>query len=98
MGRDSLGDSRTTSGCDAGIVNGLVCNRQILPAPTVRARKQVTLRLLPAPVFAQSLEQCGAERDVPGGTALAEFDVDHHPGTVNIADRQQGYFGTSHSG
>ena len=57
------------------------------------AWKQIGLRLHPAPVLAQGLQQLRAQRHVAVASAFAFTDVDHHALAVDVADLQRAQLG-----
>src|SRR5512144_88234 len=59
--------------------------------------EEVLARFLPAPVFAQRLEQLRTERDVTVFAALPLPDVNHHAIAVDIVDLQRYQFCTPHA-
>src|ERR1700730_1657967 len=85
-------DSREHQGCQANDPVELASTRMLPPV----ARKQPVLTgrhpsLLArdAPPFAQYLEQVGRENDIPILLALALFDPDEHPVTMDIGELER---------
>ena len=62
----------------AGIPDGLVGNRRFFTAMAAGAGKEIDLRLFPAPVLSQSVEQLGRHRHVSISRAFALVDMNDH--------------------
>ena len=60
--------------------------------------KQVGLRLLPAPVLAERLQQLGAQWQVAILATLAFTDVDDHPFAIDILHTKSDQFAATHAG
>ena len=96
--RNALADASSTRGLATCDPDGLVRNRLIESAAKGACGKQVELRLAPAPVLAQRLEQGWAERQVTIFAALARHHTDDHPLAIDVADLEMREFGPSHAG
>ena len=82
-GRDSLADAGPLGSFGAGTPHDLVRNRLFAVAMQARG-EQVGLRLEPAPVSTQSLQQRRAQRQVTILAALAVDDVEDHTRAVDV--------------
>jgi hypothetical protein len=80
-----------------GVPNDFRGNRFIRAPAVDRAGKQPGLRLHPAPVPAQGLQQLGAERNVAVALPFAALNVDQHGFTVDVFDLQVAQFAIAHA-
>src|ERR1700749_3320609 len=100
MNAAPLGDAGTP-GCQANDPMQLTRTR-MLPAvagkqPGLTGRHP-SLLARHAPPFAQQLEQVGRENDIPILLALALFDPDDHPVTIDIGELERYDLGGSQAG
>ena len=72
--------------------------KRLIRTPVVDgARKQPGLRLHPAPVLPQGLQQLRTERDVAVTSALAMLNVDEHGLAIDVFDLQVAHFAIPHA-
>src|ERR1017187_543631 len=91
---------------DASTVRGFVaCNPDSLvrdglfgSAPGIAARKQVGLGLAPTPVFPQSLQQRGTERQIAILAAFAFYHAKDHALAIDVADLETSQLASLHDG
>jgi hypothetical protein len=85
------------SGYPAGVPDRLRSDGKV-SATLVPARKQVGLRLQPAPILAQRFQRSLAERHIAVLVPLASMDVDHHALSVDVGYFEPGQLRTTHAG
>jgi len=96
MGRNALANAALSCGFTARDLHRLVRDG-LLGFGRVARGKQIYLRLAPAPVGAQRLEQRRAQRQIPILAALAFHHADDHAPAVDVTNLQTGNFGTAHA-
>ena len=98
VGRDVLGNAGSLGGFATGVPGDFVADRDVRAPVLYCTREQVGLRLHPAPVFPQRLQQFGAERHVAVATPFAGTNVHQLALAVDIADLQTAQFGATDPG
>ena len=84
--RHALLNARALLGILHRVPHDLGCDGHMGAPAVSRARKEVRLRPHPPVERAQRRQQGGTQRDVAITPALAAFDAEHHPLTVDVAD------------
>ena len=98
MRAHGFGDARSLRRFPAGFPEHFGRDRLVGARAVDRAGKQVRLRLHPAPVLAQGLQQLRAQRHIAVLAAFALADVDEHAVAVDILDLQLAQLGSAHTG
>src|SRR5271167_2895783 len=95
---DAFADASTVCGLVACNPDGLVRDGLFGSAPGIAARKQVGLGLAPTPVFPQSFQQRGTERQIAILAAFAFYYAKDHALAIDVADLETSQFASSHAG
>ena len=93
-----LGDAGALCRHTASVPDDFVGNGSIHAVPIYDAWEYVRDRSHPAPVFAQSVQQFGAERHVAVASALAFADMHQHPFFIDVGGPQLHHFAAAHAG
>ena len=70
----------------------------ICPPVVHRTRKQIGLGPHPTPVLTQSLQQLGAQQNIPVAAALALVDMNDHALAIDIGDLEMAQFRAAYAG
>src|ERR1019366_8563051 len=86
MRRNTLVDAGALARLVHGLPHDLRSDGHICPPVVHRAGEQIGLRLHPAPVLTQSLQQLGAQENIAIAASLALVDMNDHAFAVDIGD------------
>jgi hypothetical protein len=96
--RHMLTDPSKFRGLRHGLPDNLLCDGHVGPPVVDGAGEQICLRLHPAPILAQGVQQLRGQQDVAVTATLALANMNDHALAIDIADLEMAWFSASQAG